>query len=232
MKTLQIIITTILLITVSFSCKKDDYPVNYTRYSFEEGNLRMFTKNGEVSDPTKIDDFIRSLQEFYSGNPQFGVPDFGDDILVYEDYDIRLEFLSDRVVRVFLTEDNTIGANVKRLKDITYLEIHDTIQVFNLVIDERMKYQVSFLNVQPIPGGNIYNYLLTKYFNEKTNELSFPIASYTEKKYWEGNLVEMKGVFGRNNAISNEYLSKMSQLSAARNDTIVFKESRIIFRKE
>ena len=219
----------IVLGTLVASCGKDEsYPKTLKRGEFVSGKLRMFTNEGEVTDPKTIERFTESVRQFFlKDNPN--VYSFDDDISVYNSYNMEIELLSNSAGRIKGEPNSKIDFTIQRKDGVAYYVLQDTINYFAQTFEERYKCTPILLEkFDPFRG--YAKGLRTLYGKEINNEVHLTFISIMEKEYCNGELRGISIKSAENNMISENYLSKLRNLANGWTDTIVYKESHIVFK--
>ena len=221
---------TIFLMT---SCEKNtlEQKQKYSKYSFESGKTKLFTKGGEVTDTSIISAFIKSFDKFLSPIPHYAPISFNDDVLCINEYNFELEMLSDTRARLIYGTDSIVDLFVKKNNGIIYFSSYDTVQTYYNINREMLEFEPLFIKTYPNKPGEsfpITRYAPCKYAYEVNGEIHFPIISYKNIKNIESTHYSTHAELGINNSINSQYLSTIGMDCIW--DTIVFKQSEIIFK--
>ncbi len=214
------------------SCEKNTIELKkYYRYSFENGKTKLFTKGGEVTDTSRISAFIKSYDNFSAPIPDYIPFSFDDDKGCFNDYNFELEILSDTKARLIYETDSIVDLFLKKKNGIIYFSSFDTVQTYSDIKWEMLQFEPLFVKTYPRKPGEsaaITKYSSCKYAYEINGEIHFPIISYKNIKNLELTLYSTKAGLGINNSINTQYLSTIGNDCIS--DTIVFKQSEIIFK--
>ena len=238
MRTGKSLLTLLCLSMFVFSCsKKNNYPKSFTRQEFISGEILMYTKTGKVADEAKISKFAHRIRNHFMNIPGSGeIYSFEDDINSFDDFDIELVFQTETSGEVILNsiipaDRKTIKFILRKQEDYYIASVQDTIISYSYSEDPRHKCKPEIIKREPVPpGGEKVYYLRPFYIRKDKNEVCLYIVSYMANSYFSD---ELTGIFisgAVNNMINEDYLAGLSKTAEGRVDTIVFKESYIVFR--
>jgi len=221
-----------------FSCsEKRENPNKFTRQEFTSGEIMMYTQTGKVADDTEISKFTQRIRNHFLKIPGSGeIYSFEEDINSFDDFNIDLVFQTETSGEVIFNSINpadrkTIKFVLRKREDYHIASVQDTIISYSYSEDPRHKCRPEILKREPIPpGGEKVYYLRPLYIRKANNEVHLYITSYMGNSYFSE---ELTGIFisgAVNNMINEDYLAGMSKTEEGRVDTIVFKESHIVFR--
>ena len=202
------------------SCEKDnEYPRKYIFSVLIAGNLKAYTKTGEISNLQTIDKFIVEHKDY------FWETDYKSNDWVGE-----IEIISETKAKVF-NSDTTIYYDLIHKNGIIYFQLKDTLFSPGSLINERFKYSPLYIQSSSGAIGTSYRFIPCFYMIEANNELQIPILSYVEKEYDNnGNHLSEKGLGNYNNVFNTDYLNSIKNNSYI-TDTIVYQENKVVYRK-
>jgi hypothetical protein len=217
------------------SCERNahEQKQKYSRYLFESGKTKLYTKGGEITDTSSISAFIK-IYDYYTcaGIPQDCVPkSFNDDEKCFNEYNFEIEILSDTQARFIYGTDSVVDLFIKRKNGVIYFSSFDTVQTYSDIKREMLEFEPLFIKTYPIKPREsfpITKYIPCKYAYEVNGEIHFPIISYKNQKQIGYSTFFSRGGLGINNSINSQYLSTIGNDCIS--DTIVFKQSEIIFK--
>jgi hypothetical protein len=232
---MRIIIISMASITLFLltSCERNasEQKQKYSKYSFENGKTKLFTKGGEVTDTIKMRAFLKSFDLFLSPIPNYVPISFDDDKRSFNEYNFEIEMLSDTKAKFIYGTDSIVELFVKKKNGIIYFSSIDTVQTYYNIKREMLEFEPLFIKTFPNKPGEsfpITKYTPCKYAYEVNGEIHFPIISYKNLKNIKSTFYSAMAELGINNSINSQYLSTIG--SDCIWDTIVFKQSEIIFR--
>lgn len=222
--------------TLLFSCENDSFsPRKYTKYAFIPGEVRMFTRNGEITDKETIKKFenrVRNvfLNSIYSDNKVFS---FNDDSKSYDEYDFELFFKQETSGIVTYKDDQnekTVKFNLHSNSGYQTIYLQDTVTNIYYKEDPMFLCKPDIIKTIPIFGGDIVKYLRPIYVKRMNDGYAICLVSYMTTSYSNNEMrsIEINGV--SNNLLSNDYLNSLKKQPSYIADTIAFKESYILFK--
>ena len=233
-----------LIIFLAFiSCEKDDnYPKKFVRHHFVEGKLRMFTREGEVKNTELINKYIKRYRNKLSGtdlNDESKFYSFEDDVNLYENYNFELFFSSSthgNITHITKKGNKTVNFNLISGDGYINLSMRDTL--FCLENSDKIpiyKCSPEIINkklLSPITGFDFEKtYFRPLYANQVNNEIQIFLVSYLKTKHFNKNLRQINLQQAVNNKINPDYISNFNSLFSEWRDTIVYKESYIVFKE-
>lgn len=242
MKNILSIIFVICIVLTIASCEKSaDYPKRLMRSEFISGDLKMFTKEGEVTDQQLINDFIKRYRNILSSNYPNStqkVYSFEDDIDQYDHYNYEFIFHSATNGQIVTIMDDKESYEFDLITKNGYinLSINDTIT--SLVsntgnsIYKCLPEIISEVLLSRTTGYDAVQQYLRPLFAKKiANEIHLVLVSYLETKHYNDELksIHLKGAI--NNMINLDYVTNYKKLNSNWRDTLVYKESYIIFKE-
>ena len=236
MRRIQLFLTISLVLTAISCSDKDDYPRKFTRYEFFSGEVKMFTRDGEVTNNQEIDKFTERVRVYSlsSSNPPDYVYSFDDDIDIMEDYEIEIIFSSNTegIISIISNDNHTVNFNLIKKDDFYVISMRDTVEAFNYIENPIYKFSPEIVKRTPIPlAGELVRYLKPIYIKKNNDEILICIVSYMERSYYSDNQFRSQSISGPvNNMITNDYLLFIQNPSYNLIDTLAFKESYIIFK--
>lgn len=229
---------------VIVSCNRgNDYPVKYTRQEFTGGEVIMHTSSGVVNDQVKKEQLIARIRGFYAGMPgQTGEPySFDDDGEIYGSFDMEITMLSDtrgeiRSKQPGSATDDVIRFNLVPDGDFLRFDLHDTISTTRYGEDPVFRGKPLIVARIPVPmGDEIVKYLRPVYARKFKDRLELGVISYMFITYHNtdpGTFTTLGLTAAMNNFISDDYLDALTATGRTTTDTIVYKQSHIVFRPE
>ena len=228
----------IALVLAPISCsKKEYYPRKYTRYEFISGEIKMFTKAGNVTNRQVIDNFVERVRNFAlnSSNPPTNVYSFDDAGFMMHHYNIEITLTSDTEGIISIVSNNyqPINFNLIKKDDYYLISMRDTVVDYNYVENPRYKCRPEIVERIPRPMfPDIVKYLTPVYIKKNGDEILVCIVSYMERSYsLDYQLYGQYISTPVNNMITNDYLLFMQNPSYNLIDTLAFKESYIVFKQ-
>ena len=236
MRRIQLHLAVSLVLTVISCSNTNDYPRKYTRYEFFGGEVKMFTKAGEVTNNQEINKFTERVRDYYlnSSNPPDYVYTFNDDRDIMEDYEIEITLSSNTegIISVISNDNQTLNFNLVKKDDFYVISMRDTIEAYNYIENQRYKCSPEIVERTPIPmAGELVRYLKPIYIKKNDDEILICIVSYMERSYYSDDQFRSQSISGPvNNMIKNDYLLFIQNSSYNLIDTLTFKESYIVFK--
>jgi len=220
-----------LLLFIGFlafnSCEQDDFtPAKYSKSRFDDGAIHLYARGGEINDLAKVNHFIDNFENAFAAFNL--VPSLDSNFVEYDSVDFDFEIVSSSKARFTLSNGDVKEYGIVR-KNGAILFVKDSVAQTPIFSDyEWIKFQPIVVKTEPIFGGQVTYFKPTIYAYEVNGEIQFPILSLmVSYNRGMGYLYQLR----EQNSISDEYLSKISQPNGP-TDTIVFRESRIVFSKE
>jgi hypothetical protein len=205
-----------------FSCQKEnEYPRRFKGDSYVIGEIRGFSKFGEIKYNSVINNFISESKDFF----------WQEGTASSDDWNIEIEILSESRARMITKSDSPIIFNLARKDGILYFEFPDTAVITNFYSNELGRLSPLYMeNILIYPGYSITKFIGCIYASESESEIKFPVMSYMERTYnTNDEILYSRAGRNINNYFNISYLSKISQGSMT--DTIVYQENEIIFRE-
>lgn len=236
MRRIQLLLAISLVLTAISCSDKDDYPRKYTRYEFFSGEVKMFTKAGEVTNNQEIGKFAERVRDFSlnTPNPPDYVYAFNDDRGIMEDYEIEITLSSDTegIISIISNDNQPLNFNLLKKDDFYVISMRDTIEAYNYLENPRYKCSPEIVERTPIPmAGELVRYLKPIYIKKRDDDILICIVSYMERSYYSDNQFRSQSISGPvNNMITNDYLLFIQNPSYSLIDTLAFKESYIVFK--
>jgi hypothetical protein len=208
-----------IILTLITSCKKDnDNPKSYELDSYEIGKIKLYTNNGEITDTSVINNFIKRVKSnFWIDNP------------LISNSEIQFKFISDTKAQLIVVNDTAIDLNITSRDGILYLEYTNSITFIPIVINKRLKFSPLHVYYSPANSEIPSTYFPCIYAIENNGKLRIPHVSYFEQYRYEKNGMtygEMVGNF--NNLFNEKYLDTLSTLTYP--DTIAFQDNYLIYK--
>ena len=230
------------------ACEKEnkDYPKTYYFDSFETGEVRIFTNNGEINDVQLSAGFINRYGDYF----------YGEDAFRLDDFDFKGEItLGANNQSVIRSSDSVMTYGFQLKNGVIYFESSDTSYSFSDLMnmkDERLKFgpitQTSIseglLSGFPPRQTIWYGYLPCVYAIDEEDEIKFPFVSFLEKNCYventeglTGNCNNINAFSTVNNMFNENYVKRIVnnyQISPGyeNRDTIVIQENYVVFRKQ
>ena len=235
--------TNLLLIAgfiLLISCTKDDnYPKKFVRNDFQNGEVRLITKYGEVNNNEEINEFTERIRDFFinSWNAPDYVYSFEDDVKYMEDNEIELVFTSETKGTIRMKSDNndeyqTTDFSLVKKGDYYIVNLNEVIESYYFIENPRYKCTPEIIERVPLPmGWEIVKYWKPIYIKKNGEEILVCIVSYMEKSYFSDNTLRSASISGAtNNMINEEYFNLIQSSNYNPIDSIAFKESYIRFK--
>ena len=223
-KNISLITALIIACLILSKCEKEnDYPRKFIFDSYSAGQLKLFTNSGEVTDPERINGFISGFEEYFWLNT---------DSLSTEDWNVRIELLSETRARMILKSDSITDFVTTRKKGVLYFEYLDTIITNCDLVNEILRYHPLYMvSVSSFPGMQTTAFIPCMYAIENGDQLYIPMVSFIENIYYDnGNLMTSQGSGNHNNELSPSYLNSLSLMPLT--DTLLFQNNFVIFKEE
>lgn len=223
-----------------FSCSRgDDYPLKYTRQEFVGGEIKMFTSYGEVTDEQIINGFISRIRAFHTGGPGFGEDpySFDDDVEIFDDFNIEIVFFSDEKGKVTDMSGSGAGTTpvefiVRKSGDDINLSLRDTLSSYWYGENPVYSMNPEIVSRVDIPMmGELVSYLRPLYARKQNKEIHVWVVSYMYSSKMSGDIVLLSIIAAANNKISSDYLAGLTKPGRSTIDTIVYKQSHIVFSR-
>jgi hypothetical protein len=236
MRRIHLILAASLILTTISCSKKTDYPRTYTLYEFSSGEVKMFTKTGEVYNNQEINKFTERVRGYYlnSPNPPDYVYSFDDDKDIMEDYDIEITFssINGGTISVISPDNQTINFSLAEREGFCVISMQDTIEAYNYTENPRYECSPEIVERITIPmAGELVRYLKPLYIMKNNDEILICIVSYMERSYYPDNQFRSQSISGpANNMINNDYLLFIQNPSYNLTDTLAVKESYMVFK--
>lgn len=230
-----------LLLTGLFfmiSCTKDNnYPKKFTRFDFQNGEVRLDAKSGEITNNEEIIKFVESVRSFVISNENGTgyVYSFEDDMNFMEENDIEIVFTSETKGTIKMKSDNneyqTTEFKLIKKDDFYVVSLNEVVESYNYIENPRFKCTPEIIERVPLPGGEIVKYRKPLYIKKNGDEILVCIVSYMEKSYFTDNSLRSVSIYGAtNNMINEEYFNQIQGSNYNLIDSIAFKESFILFK--
>lgn len=230
-----------LLLTGLFfmiSCTKDNnYPKKFTRFDFQNGEVRLVAKSGEITNNEEIIKFVESVRSFVISNENGTgyVYSFEDDMNFMEENDIEIVFTSETKGTIKMKSDNneyqTTEFKLIKKDDFYVVSLNEVVESYNYIENPRFKCTPEIIERVPLPGGEIVKYRKPLYIKKNGDEILVCIVSYMEKSYFTDNSLRSVSIYGAtNNMINEEYFNQIQGSNYNLIDSIAFKESFILFK--
>ncbi len=234
MKLNRLNVVALIMLFIIYSCKKDDFsPKNYEKTRFEDGDIHLYAKGGEVTDQTKIDGFInRITSDFAMFNMNISLD---SNFVEYDNANFSFEIISQSKARFTLGNGLVRDYTLKRMDGAIYF-IQDSIAetTENLAYEEVWaKFKPHIVSTEEVISGQVTKYKPTIYAYEVNGEIQFPILSfmgvYMPSITFYGYSEEVR--MRIQNSISESFLNRI-KIGTYPNDSIAFRESRIVFSEK
>lgn len=227
----------VLFSIILVGCGDDDDDSNvYKQDRFISGEVRMFTQSGEVKDKKVIKDFTERLRNFFNSDRAYS---FDDDINVYDEFNAELIFDSrnNGILVGELYDDLEIESLEFSIKDndgYSTISLNDTIEGPISNMNTKYKCDIDFLKKIAVPRSTGFrywvSYLHPLFVKRVKGEIRFCFLSYMQKRCRNNEMVHASIASPINNLMDEEYLLDLKNVSDNVTDTIVFKESYVVFR--
>ena len=220
------------------SCTKDNnYPKKFTRFDFQNGEVRLVAKSGEITNNEEIIKFVESVRSFVISNENGTgyVYSFEDDMNFMEENDIEIVFTSETKGTIKMKSDNneyqTTEFKLIKKDDFYVVSLNEVVESYNYIENPRFKCTPEIIERVPLPGGEIVKYRKPLYIKKNGDEILVCIVSYMEKSYFTDNSLRSVSIYGAtNNMINEEYFNQIQGSNYNLIDSIAFKESFILFK--
>jgi hypothetical protein len=220
-KNLRLITIIWIMLIIFSSCEKDkDFPNKYVFDSFYSGDLKAYTKTGEITDEIKINNFIEGQDDiFWQSSYQSN------------DWHVEIEIISESKARIY-DSDTSIYYDLIHKNGIIYFQFLDTMISYGVLTNERLKYSPLYIQSFPAMSGAPIIYIPCYYIIKSSGELHVPFVSYVEKIYGnDGGFISSQGIGNYNNVFNTTYLTKV-QNSGNLIDTIIYQDNKVIFKEK
>jgi hypothetical protein len=222
-----------IFFVISIGCEKDNeiftYSGIYKATKYERDEVRLFTKDEEISGPIEIQGVISSR-----GN----IGPFYDSEIIEYDGDMTIEFLSDSVA---IIDYGTLPKNRRIIRIDSYLYFEEeeiktcyNYDNFNICIiavpPEFLLHSPNYTSITRIDSSSEYDYKIDFkrciYTRGRNNIIEIPYITYHYTKDGiNGKLLES------GSGIINEFdINSIQNFDL--NDTLIFQESRVILEKQ
>jgi hypothetical protein len=225
---------TFLTFSILFvACEKNEtiYPQIYERGSITTGEFTLSTKDSKTKNADSIKMFISNFDEILSEINIKPSP-FESETLIYDNYNFKLEILSDTKARLIYNNDSIVNLYTETKNGIFYLSTLDTIKTYTYWSADFLTCEPLFKKINPIlPMQSVPLTIYSKclYAYKIKDEIHFPIVSYKRLKRIKSGGIQFMGEIGVNNIISPDYLSNIGKDNLP--DSIVFRQSYIVFKE-
>lgn len=214
------------------SCEKEEgYPQTLQKASFIEGTTRMFTNRGEVFDTSIINSYIRRFQDDLYMIWKIR-PSLDSNFLEYDKCRFKIMLVSKSRLNILYDDGKVQPYNLQRQNRALYL-VKDTLVTTSFLFDyEWLKFKPIIVKTEPaFPAGTIITFKPSIFVYETNGEMQFPIVSCIANRIPHTSLSQGYSTWylRQNNTISEAFLDKITTTTQS-TDTIVFKESRIVFK--
>ena len=191
----------------------------------------MFTNRGEVFDTSIINSYIRRFQDDLYMIWKIR-PSLDSNILEYDKCRFKIMLVSKSRVNILYDDGKVQPYNLQRQNGALYL-VKDTLETTSFFFErEWLKFKPIIVKTEPaFPAGTTTTFKPSIFAYERNGEIQFPIVSCIANRIPYNSLLQGYSTWylRQNNSISEAFLAKIATTTQSR-DTIVFKESRIIFK--
>jgi hypothetical protein len=237
----------LLVFFILIACEKEnkDNPKVYFFDSFETGEVRIYTKDGEIKDVQLSTSFTKKWNDYFYKKDSFEFTDF--------DFNSKITLNSNHQ-SIAEGSDTIVTYGTKQKNEVIYFESIDTsYSNFDLINMKDPRFKFGPITQTEIKEGgyggfppvaiNYYGYLPCVYAIDEGQVIKFPFTSFLEKNCtadssflgYFGNCLNVNAVSNINNLFNENYLRRMNiigQYAPTRRDTIVIQENFIVFRKQ
>lgn len=231
MRTLIYSLAAVFTLLFLVSCEKEDsFPQKLQKVRFEEGKVRMFTNKGEVSDAAVIGKFIKRIDDdIYSLFKSHISLD--SNFVEYNSCNFEIEIASKSRARILTSDGKVQEFTLQRQAGALFFVKDTTVATPFPLTTEWLKFKPAIVKEEPTWGGTMTFFKPTIFAYEANGEIHFPIVSciVTKKPLNSIDTGYQSWFLRQNNSISDEYLAKIAVTNSSI-DTIVFRESRIVFK--
>lgn len=235
MRRIKLLLLIAMVLTAISCSKKVEYPRKYTQSEFINGEVKMFTKAGKVTNSQEIDKFVERVRNHHMiSNPPAYADAFDDASFMMHLFNIEITLTSDTegIISEISNDYQPINFNLIKKDGYYLINMSDTIVDYNYFENPKYKCRPEIIERIPRPMFlDIVKYLIPIYIKKTDDEILIPIVSYMERSYSiENNLIGQTISSPINNLITNDYLLFIQNPSYNLTDTLAFKESYIVFK--
>jgi hypothetical protein len=236
MRRIKLLLFVALVLTAISCSKKDEYPRKFIRSEFLNGEVKMFTKTGKVTDRQVIDQFVERVKDFAlnSSNPPVNVYSFDDASFMMNHYNMEITLTSDTegIITIISNDYQPINFYLTKKNDYYLISMSDTVVDYNYIENPKYTGRPEIVERIPRPMGlDIVKYLMPIYIKKNDDEILVCVVSYMERSYsTDSQLVSQAISAPINNLINNDYLLFIQNPSYNLIDTMAYKESYIVFK--
>lgn len=221
MKPYTIVLILTILLPLS-GCDKGEYDQKtFLKSRFEAGEVHLYAKGGEITESGKIEKFTERISDLFS---VFDVtPSLDSNIIEYDKADFTIELLSPTNARFVLGNGDIREFIIARNNGVISFIQDSIVSTAGSLNEVWFKFKPDIIRTEPIPFGQLTYYRPTIFAYEVNGEIRFPVLSFMAY-YKQGATYYLR----QGNSISDVLLAKISE-GINPNDTIVFRESQIVF---
>ncbi len=222
----------LLLVFVVFlySCEKEQdvtYSGTYESKEMKIMSIRMFTNGAEVTDNTKIQQFVEKM-----GNQQIFITNY--DSIVNVENRVRVEFFSENK-SIFQYIEDTDERNVVTKGDKIYFELDEIYTQFNQTanpfITKVIKNFPLYNKTTSVSTSSGFvsktEYKHCYYANSIDSYIEFPLLNYYYKHNFDDVIVSIEALWNLNNEFNSNVMNELTL-----NDTLVVQEFKIVLKKQ
>ena len=155
MRRIKLLLLIALVLTTISCSKKDEYPRKYTRSEFLNGEVKMFTKDGKVTNRQVIDKFVERVKSFALNSSPANVASFDDASFMMHHFNLEITLTSDTegIITILSNGNQLMNFNLIKKDDYYLISIRDTVVDYNYVENPRYKCSPEIVERIPRPIG-------------------------------------------------------------------------------
>jgi len=225
---MKYLLFTLLIIVTLSSCKNDDYIYSgtYVSKNVEINKIRLFTINGEVTEQTKINDFLIKKPDLLFATNYDSIIDI--------EGKIRIEYPSGKKAIVSGSEEPETR-NVIEKGNYIYYELPIVYTRYNFstlpFYDNIVKLKPIYSETTPLaPASGFSSKTEFKhcYFVKGKEEIiEMPLISFVYSRYTNAQIQSQEAVWNNNNEFNPKSISHLTST-----DTLAIQEFNVILEKQ
>lgn len=227
-----------------YSCEKEDFkPATYQKSRFENNNVRLFQKGGEVFDAAKISDIKKIYEDHFSSLSASSKYTLDSNMIVYNEMDFSIEMLSPTKARFYYPNKHAEDYIIEKQSNEIHF-IKDTVvstwlfdAYFNVLF---CKFSPAVIKTETEPNTTSPTtyYKPTIFAYEMNGEIHIPVISFFST--YNNNPFTSDPAYAKyasisssrnQNSVDNNFISRIIQ-GLYPEENIIFRESVIVFSKE
>jgi len=218
------------MLIVCSACENDEFPKKYVFHSYKAGNLKAYTKTGEITDEAVMLSFVERSFPVFREVESDPLSYFWPSGYESANWSFEIEIISAIKARIHYS-NTSHDYDLIRKNGIVYFQSTTTAMSPGSLVNERLKYSPLIIDSGPWYLGQQQSvYRPCFYIDEKNVELHIPAVTYVECAYVStGEFLSSQGIENHNNIFDTGYLKKIKN-NLNRVDTIVYQNNTVIFR--